>query len=226
MAADFRAAATGTNATAMALVLQGDVERMAGQYAAAADFYAAAQDRERMPVRREATFIEPERKTLRGRRWREESETPPMPPRRLIPVPAPPPQGRSGDWKNFALHEAAYRASVKHLIACGDLAAARSKLAAWELEAPLSKLNGDYPLAEAEYYAAGGEWRRVVKTLQAYRKGVDMTSSLPDAMALELQGLVRLERRQEAVELAREFLKRFPAHPAADKAKRLIASGG
>ena len=87
------------------------------------------------------------------------------------------------------------------------------------MELPLSKLTGDYPLAESKFYMTVGDYRRALRILKAYRSGVDISSYLPEAMTLELECLNNLDQKKELTELAREMIKRFPSHPAAERAK-------
>jgi TolA-binding protein len=58
-----------------------------------------------------------------------------------------------------------------------------------------------------------------------YRKGVDVSSSLPEAMELELDCLCRLKQEAEARELASDIRKRFPNHPVAERARQVLEYG-
>ena len=219
----FRSAASGAEETALALIAQGDVERLAGDYAAAAASYSAAQDKCRTrAAKTTAALPERERRNDRPRHEgrRERHGVPPP-----DPGPAPPAFDPSQAWKTAALREAAYRARIQNLLRRRYVLEAREALADWALASPLSKLHGDYPLAEAEYSLAIGDAARAAKTLRAYREGVELTRALPEALLLELQALLDLARRQEAAELAAEFVKRFPNHPDVERARR-IAQGG
>jgi len=51
--------------------------------------------------------------------------------------------------------------------------------------------------------------------LAAYRKNVEISNYLPQAMALECRCLHALKRLEEFKTLAAELIKRFPGHPAA-----------
>jgi TolA-binding protein len=123
------------------------------------------------------------------------------------------------------MHEASFLVTVRHLIAGGFLFEARDALGRWELEYPLCKVSGDYPLAEAEYHMAAQHYRRALAGLRIYRAGVEISSSLPEAMQLELECLSRLKEKDEAQKLAREILRQFPNHPVANKAREVLAGG-
>ena len=96
----------------------------------------------------------------------------------------------------------------------------------WELEFPLSKMSGDYSLAEAEYFTTIGGYRRALRVLQAYRQGVDMSPFLADSMSLELECLLQLGKDADARSIGEIIVKRFPGHPAAEKARNLSATLG
>ena len=75
---------------------------------------------------------------------------------------------------------------------------------------------------EAEYYLAAGNVRRALAGVQIYRNSLDISSSLPDVMDLELRCLVELKRQREAEALATEILKEFPNSPAGERAKKVL----
>jgi TolA-binding protein len=95
----------------------------------------------------------------------------------------------------------------------------------WELEVPLCKLSGDYPLAEADYYIAAQHYARALAGLRIYRKGVDVSSSLPEAMGLEMDCLAQMKKEADARELAKDIVKRFPNHPIGERARKVLANG-
>jgi TolA-binding protein len=139
------------------------------------------------------------------------------------PAPAKPTQDQPdalplNDWRSEAVRVTTYHETVKNLVNQRYFYEARDVLARWELEFPLSKLTGDYPLAEGLFCAAVGDDERAVATLSAYRRGVDISNFLPDAMSIELDCMVRLEQYDAVKELAADIQKRFPTHPVAVKA--------
>lgn len=135
---------------------------------------------------------------------------------------------RADDWKVSAVHEASYYATVKTLLNQRYPQEARQVLAQWELEFPLQKLAGDYPIAEASYYMAVGHYARAQRILQIYRSAVDLTNVLPDAMKMELDCLKHLHKDAEIKALAQVILKRLPNHPLAKVAEGILnaAKGG
>jgi TolA-binding protein len=183
------------------LIRLGDVERADSNRVAALKYYGEAQDRYHAQWQRDAAAaVKREDKTAK-------------PAIQSI---------AARDWRTQAVREASFHATVASLIDGQYLFEAREKLRRWELEAPVSKLNGDYPLAEAEYFLAAGNRVRALAGLALYRQGTDISSALPDVLNLELQCLVDLRRTREAESVAERLLKQFPNHPAAARAKRVL----
>jgi TolA-binding protein len=129
------------------------------------------------------------------------------------------------EWKVTAVHEAAYYATVQSQIQQEAYDEARQTLDQWELEFPLSKLYGDYPLAQARYYMALQYYQRARGILAHYRESVDLTNYLPEAMKLELECLQLMGQHEAAMNLARTIIKRLPNHPLATEAKAELSSG-
>jgi len=122
-------------------------------------------------------------------------------------------------WKVSAVHASAYYSTMRSLIGQQAYVGARKTLDQWELELPLDKLAGDFPLAEAEYYLALKQFKRVQKILATYRQSVDLSNTLPQAMKMELYCLTQLDRDKEARDLAGVIIKRLPNHPLAERSK-------
>lgn len=212
LAGDLKSAAQTPEQRLRAMIRLADVERAVSNLEAAVTLYGDAQDRyhEQLRQRAPSPLPEPTVKDLR-RAAR---------PRLLSTRAYARAPGR--DWRTLAVRESSFYASVSGLTEGGYLFEARDLLRQWELEVPLSKIGGDYPLAEAEYYLAAGSVRRALAGLRLYRGGMDISGALPDVMDLELRCLVQLERRKEAEALAGEILKQFPNHPAADRARKTL----
>jgi TolA-binding protein len=217
LAGQVRNAATRPEDMIRALVRAGDVERLAGHYDDARRLYSSAQDR----------WMELEKSEA----WRSSTApvTAPVAPRKdrkpgAAPAAPQPPMRRPLDdnWKKAAVREATFYSTFRDQLRNGFLAEARATLRDWELELPMTKLTGDYPLAEAEYFVAAGLHERALKIVRAYRQGLDLSSYLPKAMMLELDCLQNLNRTEELKSLAREMIRKFPSHPAAEKAKRAL----
>lgn len=126
-------------------------------------------------------------------------------------------------WKIEAVRASSFYTTVRSLISQRAYVEARAKLDQWELESPLDKLAGDFSLAEADYYQALRQFARAHKILKNYRQSVDLSNTLPQAMKMELECLVRLDRDAEARDLAAEIIKRLPKHPLAEEIKALLA---
>ena len=127
-------------------------------------------------------------------------------------------------WKVSAVHASVYYSTMRSLIGQQAYVGARKALDQWELELPLDKLAGDFPLAEAEYYLALKQFKRVQKILATYRQSVDLSNTLPQAMKMELYCLTQLDRDKEARDLGLLIIKRLPNHPLAEEVKGLLAT--
>ncbi len=178
-------------------VLAGDVERLALNRDEAARAYALAQDRYRALQKTAAQLA-----TVRR-----EAETNRTLAARL-----------GGDWRIAAVREGQNLVTVENLIRQSAWDEAWEVLRQWEIEFPLSRLDGDQPLAEAAFWMAVGDTGRALRILRAYRQLVDMNSQLWRAMEMERQCLIRLDRRTELDELAREIERRFPGASSAVRA--------
>lgn len=198
-----------------AMIRLGDVERAVSNLEAAVTLYGDAQDRYHEQLRRDPAPPKPAPSVVA------------QGPRRKLRLLSTRAYGRAPDrdWKTLAVREAAFYSTVSSLVEGRYFFEARETLRQWELEVPLSKLSGDYPLAEAEYYLAAGNVRRALAGLRLYRQSMDISSSLPDVMDLELRCLVQLKRQQEAEALAAEILKQFPNHTAAERARKVLGKG-
>ncbi len=182
----------------------GDVECAAGNRDAALKFYQEAQERYRSRNKLGAAggglvYAGPSR---RGADAKKERQTKPAAMQRRV-----------DDWKIYTVHDASMYSTITTYIGQDAVAEAFQKLSEWENESPVSKLGGEYTLAEAALYIYVQDVRRAVHTLQAYRKNVTMSAQLADAMKLELECHQRLNNKAAVKEVAGEFLKRFPGHP-------------
>lgn len=192
--AEIQPATLTPEAAVRATVLAGDVERFAGRRDEAARFYGAAQDRHRAMQKSAATLS-----ALRRESTNEMSAM-----ARL-----------AGDWRIAAVREGANHATVQSLIEQKAWAEARRTLDQWEIEFPLSKIDGDFPLAEAAFHMAVGDPQRARRILSSYRATVGMNSYLARAFAMEMKCLEALGLRAEMDALAAERAKRIPTGTSA-----------
>ena len=184
---------------ARGLIAAGDVERMAGDAAKAIALYSDAASSYR----------------------------------RSLPAVTPRPPGGAalgavlpGDWRSGAVREGTYMTVIRGLIAQEKWTEARQQLDRWEFESPVSKLQGDFSFAEAQYYRAIRDHRRAQQLLALYRKYVETSNVLPEAMEMEVQCLVALRKAKEAAELAKDMEKRFPGHPSARRVRDFVPASG
>jgi len=217
-----REAANSPEEIQRAVLRLGDVERLADNRDQAARFYADAQERYRSRNRlggAAATAVGGQPR-FQGLGVFKPGESPNK---------APPPLRaatqelkRADAWKLYAVNDAAQTSTIRAYLAQNAVAEAFATLAQWENDTPMSKIGGDFPMAEARVYAHAGDHRRVAAILAAYRRADLMTSQLPEAMGLLLDALMQLRRFQEARDLAEEALKRFEGLPVAARAQTVL----
>jgi len=133
---------------------------------------------------------------------------------------------RTDAWKLYAVNDAAQSATIRAFLDQNALEEAFAALAQWENATPMSKLSGDLLLTGARIYFHAGDFRRAAALLKAAGQGEAMSSNLPDVMELHLEALMRLKRTEEAREVARRIIMRFPGLPVATRAARLLQQIG
>jgi TolA-binding protein len=205
----------GKNDAELKLIALGDVERMAGNIDAATQYYTAAQTMNEKATRSAFTGFA--------------GFTDPMAPPSESRVPAQSngiviaaANGQDADWRKRAVLQNSYYTEVKNLLDQQELADARDKLDAWAIEFPLSKLGGDYALAEAEYALKFEDYERAQRILKAYRIRVDLSPQLAEAMQMEWDCDAELQRSADIKELAADIKKRFPDLPLAKAAEKAL----
>jgi len=232
---EFTGTAAGLKQTELAMIRMGDVELFNGKQDLARRYYAQAQEL-RPPSAPEASrsasgasgaaSLKPDDKQRAGT-----AKTKPGPggktagtattPGTSVALATPP---AIDAWKVSAVHASAYYSTMRSLVGQQCFFEARKTLDQWELEIPLDKLAGDFPLAEAEYYMALKQFKRAQKILMIYRQSVDLSNTLPQTMKMELYCLTQLDRNNEARDLAAQIIKRLPNHPLAEEVKGLLAT--
>lgn len=249
---EFAGAAGGLQQTELAMIRMGDVELYSGQQEQARRYYAQAQEsaRRKLPASSPADTIRAgqkksgnkiESETLADKTNAPTAKTTSRRPSDTAakkggaqPTGKQKPQTAAATpsgapvaidaWKIAAVRESSFYSTIRNLIDQQAYYEARKALDQWELELPLDKLAGDYPLAEAEYYTALKQFKRAHKILETYRKTVDISNNLPQAMKMELYCLTKLNRDIDARVLAGEIVKRLPNHPLAAEVKNMLAS--
>jgi len=199
----------GKNDAELKLIAQGDIERMAGNVDLATQAYTSAQALNQQPTR--PGFL-----PFTGFNDRPS----PTPSKDGIVISAADTQ--DADWRKRAVLQGTYYTEVKNLLDQNALADARDKLDAWALEFPLSKLGGDYTLAEAEYAIKFNDYERAQRILKAYRIRVDLSAQLAEIMQLEWDCDAHLQHPEETKSLAADIKKRFPDLPLAKEADGVL----
>ncbi|MCS7048591.1 MAG: hypothetical protein NZ483_04775 [Verrucomicrobiae bacterium] len=130
------------------------------------------------------------------------------------------------DWRAAAVRQASYHEEVRSALAQGAWSEARHRLAQWERELPMSKMEGDFILAEARYWMAMELPHRALRQLFAFRQQTELSPFLPAAMQLERDCLIALKRYEELGPLVTDMQKRFPTLPLTQQTKDLARQYG
>jgi hypothetical protein len=204
----------GSHDAELQLIALGDVERMAGNIGPATQYYTNAQ----------ALYKKTARPPVAGftgfTGFADPTNNPTPRPKDGIVITAADTQ--DADWRKRAVLQNSYYTQVKNLLDQDELGDAREKLDAWEIEFPLSKLEGDYVLAEAEYAIKFADFNRAQHILKAYRLRVDLSAQLAEVMQLEWNCAAQLQRPDDIKELAADIKKRFPDLPLATEAGKAL----
>jgi hypothetical protein len=126
------------------------------------------------------------------------------------------------DWRAETVREGTLYKNFRQLMEDGDLELVHEILQRWEIEFPLSRLDGEYTVAHAEYLIAIRRYARAQQILEVYRGVVGMTLYLPKAMEMELRCLYHLKRSDEFKDLARDLIDNFAAYPESETAQSLL----
>lgn len=132
----------------------------------------------------------------------------------------------ASDWRATAVREGTHYKTFRKLLDDGFVEEARAVLEWWEIELPLSKFEGEYTVAEAEYLMEVGRHRQAQQFLEAFRRAVDMSAFLPRAMELEMRCLIELKQMDEFRELAQAVVDDFSGFPQATTAENLLRRYG
>jgi len=199
-----------------AMVRIGDIDLLSGDVDRAREQYVWVS---RLPHRKRLPAARP--KPLAREDAEAEAQAPEATraPGRLPRTPA-----RSLDWRTETVREGTLYKNFRKLMDDGDLELVREILELWEVEFPLSRLDGEYTVAHAEYLVATRRYARAQQILESYRKAVGMTLYLTKAMEMELRCLYHLKRTDEFKDLARELIDNFAAYPESETARSLLKS--
>ena len=140
---------------------------------------------------------------------------------------APQKTGAAADQKGGALQEVSLSENVRTLTEGGFLLEARQALLAWENEFPLSKISGDYILAESAIYIKMADWKRAQPMLEAYCREIDASSYLPDAASLLITCVTGAKAPPASVRDIIEKVKgRLKYHPVAAQLDKFLSTAG
>lgn len=168
-------------------LLQGDVERMAGDIPAARAHYSAAI---RPPS------VEPPPR--RPRKNAKEDEAP-----------------EDAAWRIALIRSATQPARLRTMLDAGAREEAARALREWEDEAPLDKLGGDMPYAEARLLELKGDAPAADRLLAAVTRRDPPARNTPELLALRIRLLRKTGREETAREVAARLVALYPGHPAA-----------
>jgi hypothetical protein len=198
----------------------GDLALIGGDLNKATGYYADVQSRARSarnsaPGPRGGLVIN---QLLNGGPSREATSSTPPPPQKT---------GAAADQKGGALQEVSLSENVRTLTENGFLLEARQALLAWENEFPLSKISGDYILAESAIYIKMQDWKRAQPMLEAYCREIDASSYLPDAASMLIACVTGAKAPPASVADIIEKVKgRLKYHPVAAQLDKFLSTAG
>lgn len=199
------AAGASPNAT-RAQIRLGDIALLAGDYEEAARIYGQVQNRVKHG------------KAAGGGAGQEQKGR--ADPSRKAPLETKPAVPQAADWRIGAVRDSAVSETTAQLIEQEYYSEAVKNLTDWEMEFPLSKLEGDYIVTESKFLMGAEDYKRPLRSLTAYCKAVDMTNYLPEAMRTALFCMLKLKEPDEKVEkFLVEMKTRFKHHPIAQEAE-------
>jgi hypothetical protein len=140
---------------------------------------------------------------------------------------APQKTGAAADQKGGALQEVSLSENVRTLTENNFLLEARQALLAWENEFPLSKISGDYILAESAIYIKMADWKRAQPMLEAYCREIDASSYLPEAASMLITCVTGAKAPPASVADIIEKVKgRLKYHPVATQLDKFLSTAG
>jgi hypothetical protein len=181
------------------IIRRGDVDFLGGDYVAARKFYSdasVAAQRLRERTAREAARAAGTRPTARKR--------------------------GPGDWRAHAVREGTLYRNFRAFMDQGQNDEARRVIEKWEIGFPMSKFDGEYVSALAEWWIYANARRRAVRIMQAHRAAVGMSLHLPRILEMELNCLVDLGDQEQLKKLAKMIVKDYHEFPVAVTAQRYL----
>ncbi|MFO7937873.1 MAG: hypothetical protein R6V06_09755 [Kiritimatiellia bacterium] len=103
-------------------------------------------------------------------------------------------------WKLAAIRDVAASENIDVLIDQGFFLEAYRALQLWERALPMSKINGDYILREAQLHMALKDYKKARKSLSAYCEQVDVSNFLPEAMSMIKRCMIEMNESDAAIE--------------------------
>jgi tetratricopeptide (TPR) repeat protein len=126
------------------------------------------------------------------------------------------------EWRESTVRSASYFVRIQQMIRDGFLPEAGELLRRWEWERPRQKLEGDFIVAEAEFYAAINDHRRARTIARTLRERETMDNFLPTAVRIEALALESLRDRAGLEELLEEIKKHLPGHEVIETVQRSL----
>ena len=126
------------------------------------------------------------------------------------------------DARRVPLMRSSYQRSVEDYTRRGELEAAEGLLGRWADELPLDRLSARWTLLRLELLAALRRPDAAIREAQTLAMIAPGDVLTPMAMLRQAELLTGLGRREEALEVLREIVRRHPEHEAARTAARLL----
>ncbi|OGV68523.1 MAG: hypothetical protein A2283_19905 [Lentisphaerae bacterium RIFOXYA12_FULL_48_11] len=126
-------------------------------------------------------------------------------------------------WKKAATWETSKALNVTTLLTQGFPLEAYQELRRWERNLPMSKINSDYVIQEANFYMIIGNAKRARKLLESYCENVDASAYVANAAELLLQCMMKDKESDKALrKFCEDMKKRFEFHPLVERMDDLM----
>ncbi len=126
-------------------------------------------------------------------------------------------------WKKASTWETSKAMNVTTLLMQGFALEAYQELRRWERNLPMSKINSDYIIQEANFYLTINNPKRARKLLEAYCENVDASAYVADAAELLLHCMMKDKESDKTLKkFCEDMKKRFEFHPLVERMDDLM----
>jgi len=124
--------------------------------------------------------------------------------------------------REIAVRQGGYAETVNSLLLAGRYREARRMLVQWEIDFPISKIQGDYILMNSRYWEAVGDYRMALDGMECLLKINPLTPYLPQIEFRMGKAYAALGEKDKARELFEKVVKEYPLNPVAHEAQSAL----